>query len=125
MSLDVYLRDKPKEVKCTCPNCDNEHTTIVRESLYWANITHNLTKMADKADIYKHLWRPEEIGITKASQLIEPLKEGLGMLKAKPDYFKKFNASNGWGMYENLVEFTEEYLKACIEYPNANVEVSR
>ena len=36
------------------------------EGAYSANITHNLGKMAEEAGIYKHLWRPEEIGITKA-----------------------------------------------------------
>ena len=31
--------------------------------------------MADEAGIYKYLWSPEEIGITKAEQFIEPLKK--------------------------------------------------
>src|SRR6266496_3980933 len=45
--------------------------------LYWRNITHNLNTMADAAGIYKHLWRPEELGITKAGELIAPLAAGL------------------------------------------------
>jgi hypothetical protein len=95
------------------------------DEVYSANITHNLITMAEKAGIYEHLWRPDEINITKASQLIEPLKEGLDKLKSEPDKYKKFNPENGWGNYEGLVRFVENYLNACIEYPDADVDVSR
>ena len=30
--------------------------------------------MAKEADIYQHLWRPDEIGITKAAELIPPIR---------------------------------------------------
>ena len=81
--------------------------------------------MADEAGIYKALWRPEEIGITKASQLIPLLEEGLARLKAEPDRFRKFNDPNGWGKCEHLVGFVEDYLRACREYPDAEVRVDR
>lgn len=107
MSLDVYLSE-------------------VRETvIYDRNITHNLNKMAEEAGIYKQLWRPEEIGITKASQLIKPLQEGLYLLLKEPDRFKKFNPENNWGDYYGLVNFVQEYLSACEETPNASVRVSR
>lgn len=93
--------------------------------VFESNITHNLNKMAEEAGIYKHLWRPEEIDITKAEQLIEPLEKGLVLLKSDPERFKKFDAPNGWGLYEHLVGFVEEYLKACKKYPDADVSVSR
>lgn len=93
--------------------------------VYDSNITHNLTAMASAAGIYKHLWRPEEIGITTAVQLIEPLREGLAKLKADPQKYETFNAPNGWGMYEHFVPFVEQYLAACEEYPDASVSVSR
>lgn len=89
------------------------------------NITHNLVEMAEACELYMPMWRPEEIGITKASQLIIPLAKGLQALLDKPDHYKTFNPSNGWGDYEGLVNFTKEYLKACIEYPEAEIEVSR
>lgn len=94
-------------------------------SVYSANITHNLNKMADKAGLYQALWRPEELPITKAKDLIPILSEGLEKLKRKPGYFKKFNAKNGWGTYDGLVNFVEEYLQACRENPRARIEVSR
>src|SRR5690242_20071192 len=49
------------------------------------NITHNLNAMAGEAGIYKHLWRPEELGITHARQLIEPLRAGLELLRSDPE----------------------------------------
>lgn len=95
------------------------------DGVYSANITHNLNTMAGEAGIYKHLWRPDEIGITKAAELIEPLRAGLALLKSDPARFKKFNPENGWGNYEGLVAFVEKYLAACEEYPAADVSVSR
>lgn len=94
-------------------------------TVYSNNITHNLNEMAQEAGIYEHLWRPDEIGITKASELIEPLYKGLVLLKSDPDRFKAFNPSNGWGNYNSLVQFVEDYLAACQEDPDAEVSVSR
>lgn len=93
--------------------------------VYSRNITHNLNKMAGEAGIYEHLWRPDEIGITSAQQLIEPLWGGLMRLENDPGHFKQFNPSNGWGDYEGLMDFVRDYLQACREYPQAEVSVSR
>lgn len=107
MSLDVYLtKEMPTEV-------------------YWRNVTHNLVPMADKAGIYKHLWRPDEIGVSKAKELIEPLRKGLALLQDEPERFKALNPYNGWGSYEGLVQFVSDYLSACIQHPDADVKVSR
>ncbi len=95
------------------------------EEVYWANITHNLNTMADEAGIYQALWRPEEIGKTKANEIIELLEKGLTDLKLRPEYFEKFNSSNGWGTYEHFVPFVEKYLEACKENPDAVISISR
>lgn len=100
----------------------SEETT---NRVYSANITHNLNDMAEEAGIYQHLWRPEELGITKARQLIEPLSIGLSLLRRFPDQFKKHNPLNGWGSYDGLVGFVADYIEACCEWPDANVEASR
>lgn len=125
MSLDVYLSGEPDERPCICRDCGNEHIDHFRADLYSSNITHNLGRMAEEAGIYKHLWRPEEIGIVKASQLIAPLREGLELLRSDPKRFEAFNASNGWGMYKHFVPFVSKYLQACEDYPDAEVTVSR
>jgi len=89
------------------------------------NITHNLNDMAEKAGIYNALWHPEELGVTKASQLIPYLVVGLERLTAQPEYFKNFNTKNGWGDYDALLNFVLKYIDACTLYPDADVWVSR
>ncbi len=89
------------------------------------NIIHNLGAMAEKAEIYQYLWRPEELNITQAKDLIESLKEGLSKLLDDHSYYKQFNPENGWGNYEGLLNFVSAYLSACIEYPESVISVSR
>ena len=89
------------------------------------NITHNLGEMAEKAGIYKALWRPDENGFIKAKDIIKILEKGLRLLKNNPKKYKKYNSENGWGLYKHFVPFVEEVLKACKEYPNAIIGVSR
>jgi hypothetical protein len=112
MSLDVYLNATRKT------------------EVYWANITHNLNKMAKKVkcgehSLYEYLWRPDEIGVKQAGELILPLTEGLKELKKKPAFYKKYDSPNKWGVYEHFVPFVEEYLEACEQNPDAEIEVSR
>lgn len=140
MSLSIFLRRK-KWISY------DEGKTLTEESevVYDANITHNLGEMARESGIYEALWRPyrlidgydipegdyeaewdfEDNQIIKASEISELLEKGLADLKERPEYFKKFDSPNGWGMYEHFVPFVEKYLEACKEYPDAIVEVSR
>lgn len=100
--------------------------TVCRPTtVYDANITHNLVAMARAAGIYEACWRPEKLGITKAAQLIEPLRKGIAQMKADPARFEKHNSPNGWGLYKNFLPWLERYLEACEAYPNADVSVSR
>lgn len=98
-----------------------EETNII----FSANITHNLGKMANEAGIYLALWRPEELGITKAKDLIPLLQKGLRKLGGRPHHYQSFNPENGWGDFHGLVDFVKSYLNACREYPEALIEVSR
>lgn len=118
MSLDVYLYEPS-----LCSHCGHENASGFE--VYSANITHNLNVMATHAGIYDCMWRPEENGIKRARDLIPSLRSGLAKLKAEPDHFAQFNASNGWGLYENFVPFVAKYLAACEENPEAFVRVSR
>ena len=114
MSLTVYL-DTP-----TCPHCGQAPV-----ALYARNTTHNLIPMAEEAGIYKACWRPEEIGITKASQLIEPLTVAIATMRADRPRFEKFNAKNGWGLYIRFLPWLEDYLAACKANPTASVSACR
>lgn len=120
MSLYVYLK-RTKYISYDKGRTYSEEDEV----LYDANITHNLGRMADEAGIYYALWRPEEIGKTTAAEIIELLESGLADLKARPEYFEKFNSPNGWGTYEHFVPFVEEYLEACKAHPDSIIEVSR
>lgn len=106
MSLDFYL----------------ERDGVV---VFSANITHNLTKMAAEAGIYKVLWRPEEVGVETGAEVIPILRAGLCKLVSDPAHYKQFDAPNGWGTYQNFVPFCLDVLEACIANPDAFTEVSR
>jgi hypothetical protein len=102
MSLDFYV-------------CEVRDTTV-----FDRNITHNLSRMARECCVYTALWHPEELPEgTTAKDLIPILEQGLAELKAKPDHFKQFDASNGWGTYAHFVPFVEDCLAACRENPDA------
>lgn len=120
MSLDVYLI---RERLISYDGGTTHHED--REVVYTANITHNLGEMAEAAGIYNALWCPEEECAEFAYQIIPNLEMGLADLKKRPEFFKQFNAPNGWGMYEHFVPFVENYLTACKGFPKAKIEVSR
>lgn len=127
MRTGVYVRDNGRTYELS-PEEAPEQAQMVDEvttTLYTDNITHNLNKMAEEAGLYKFLWTPESVGITTAAGLVTPLSVGLARLKADPDHFKTFNPESGWGDYETLVEFVNNYLTACYAYPEAKVCVSR
>lgn len=100
-------------------------------SIYENNITHNLTKMADSVllsngkSLYEILWRPEENGYTKACDILLLLHEGMIELTSFPERYKPYNPENGWGSYDNLVEFVSSYYIACLKNPEAELGVSR
>jgi hypothetical protein len=147
MSLDVYLRTrKPvdkystnifvredgknrelsiEEAKERFPNANPMLYKISDTCVYTDNITSNLIGMAKKANLYDVLWNPRESGYVKAKDLVDSLQEGLKLLKSNPEIYKELNPENGWGTYEQLVNFTQDYLDACLKYPDANVETSK
>lgn len=71
------------------------------------------------------MWRPDEIGITHTSQLIEPLEIGLAKMKENPAVYRKYDAKNGWGAYDDFVPWIEHYIDACKQDPDAVISVSR
>jgi hypothetical protein len=107
MSLDVTIR------------------ATVSSVVYEGNITHNLGLMAQNAGLYLPLWRPEELGIRAAGELVPLLKAGLFYMRNHKKELEADNPSNGWGCYQNLLDFTEQYLAACIEYPQGEVSACR
>jgi hypothetical protein len=100
-------------------------------SVYSANITHNLGKMANEVKLingrtlYEVLWRPDEHEMKLAKDIAELLDEGWNILLSDPDKFKQFNPENGWGSYEGLCDFVYKYRNACWDQPDAELSISR
>jgi hypothetical protein len=125
MSLDIHLQGETREVNCVCGSCGDNHKKTETEEFFWQNITYNLNEMAKEAGIYSIIWRPEENGIKRAAQLIEPLKAGIELLKSDPKRFIALEPDNKWGTYADFVPWLEQYLRACEEYPEATVYACR
>lgn len=118
MSLDVDLRSVHR-----CEACGHEQDS--RHELFSSNITHNLKEMAREAGVFEHLWFPENIGITRARELVDPLTTAVALMSADPARFKKHDTPNGWGLYKNFLPWIERLLAACIQHPDAFVHVDR
>ena len=152
MSLDIYLISKESITKPASSGIfvrkngqtieiseeewnkeypDKEPVKFISEEqetnqVFHHNITHNLNKMASKgSSLYQALWRPEELGFTQAKQLIPVLALNLTLLQQFPERFKQYNPENNWGRYEGLLECVSKYLEACLDYPEATIEVDR
>lgn len=141
MSLDIYLE---KECYVTYDKITFERKD---EQVFWRNITHNLTEMADKAGIYEALWRPfkllpnysheeelvddeyeydfEENNIVRAKDITEVMKRGLQFMKENKKMLQKLDPDNGWGSYDGLLAAVTEYTEALIDNPEAIITVSR
>ena len=137
MSLDVYLKRKrdpteaDKAIALLQENGLEQFAFEIEcrhdcgdEVLYEANYTHNCGRMAGQAGLYELVWHPDRIGVTKASQVIAPLKDGIEFMRANPEKFIALNPENGWGSYDTFLPWLERYLQACIEYPDADVKTS-
>lgn len=70
-------------------NLDVYLTALRPTQVLQLNITHNLTIMAGKV-----------------------------LLKNGQNLYQILWRANGWGNYTHLVEFVQEYLKGCIEFPD-------
>lgn len=105
-------------------------------SVYSANITHNLGKMANAVEfgldaeeegltLYHVLWRPDEHGFKYAKDISDLLDIGWCILLADPEKFKAYNPENGWGSYEGLCDFVYRYRNACWDNPEAELSICR
>jgi len=122
MILDICLYNT-KKIKCECGRVHELETELVHD----ANITHNLNTMADKAGIYDALWggNINGVAIQNAGQLADILTPSIKNMDLRPEYYRRFNADNGWGTYEQFVPWLEKLRDKCVEYPDAKIEISK
>lgn len=93
--------------------------------VFTVNVTHNLGKMAEAAGVYKCLWRPDENGFTKASDIIPVLMEGMMKLSKERERMQEFNPPNGWGSWDSLINFCAKVVVGCVKNPDARIDVCR
>ena len=112
--------------------------TYVSNEFWHGNITHNLCRMAEDClsfneydscyNLYDLLWRNTQVPFegNYINVYIAHLAYCLYVLKNDPEHFKQFNPPNGWGTYEQLCQFTEDFIKALITMPEgSHIEYSR
>lgn len=118
------------EVRAYFPETDLSNISEVEyeDNIVWhGNITHNLGQMAnnipiDEKTLYYYLWRPGEIGFKYVNKnYINAIKTGYEYIKNNKEKLEKFNASNGWGTYDNLLNFVKS-LYECLN--NLDIEFS-
>jgi hypothetical protein len=160
MSLDLYLNSKKpikhkrgeaqgnyseigggftralsyEEVKALWPDTElpyDSNEEYEDNEYYWANITHNLAKMAShcpcldgKSDLYKLMWHPNENGFKYVNEEYQKgIEEGLIYLLTHKEELEQYNppidpeTGKRWGEYITLVDFTKAYLIALSSYP--------
>jgi hypothetical protein len=110
MSLDFYLKEN------FCTHCQRG------DEVAWKNITHNLGGMWRAANVYDALY--ESAG-KKASEIVDALQRGLADMIKRPEFYRRFDAPNGWGTYEHAVPWLREVLDMCERNPNAIIRVCR
>ena len=128
--IDGQTRELTKEEAIAhFPDVDPD--TIIEEETetdeFWhGNITHNLAEMATQVcdsdesySLYDLLWRDNPFNESKFNY-IKSLVDCLDGLLEDPKYFKQYNPSNGWGTYEQLVEFVRSFIHALIDMPEGS-----
>lgn len=83
--------------------------------IWWRNITHNLSGMADHVPtgaytLYQLLWRPDEHGFDRVTnEYIRLVIDAIPYMYDHRKELERFNPENGWGSYEGLMAFVNDY----------------
>lgn len=111
MSLDIWLN------VAACSNCERGNETV-----FDANITHNLVRMWQLAGVYDALYMSEG---KRARDVLNALEGGLAYMRANPGECRQQDAPNGWGTYKDALPWLERLTEACRRYPDASIRISK
>lgn len=139
MSLDVHIIFKePRECNFFLDHpysysnlSEGDKRNFSVEDDWWGNITHNLGEMASHipvgdTDLYMACWRPEEIGIKTAGEVLPLLKEGIRYMVDHRKELLEYESPNGWGTYNGFMKFLLNYKQACEDNdPECEIYASR
>lgn len=122
MSLDVYIKYKhPKKrtikrgldgVACGSTMAVHHEDTVVEETEWHANVTHNMNEMAMhipvsyqvegetyENNLYSLVWKPEEVGIgnvcNNTDTMVGALQTGLAYMITHREELLQYNPDNG------------------------------
>ncbi len=84
-----------------------------------------LWRMAEQGGFYGYVWRPEQMRVTKSSQMAVHLRRAIAWMESHRGDAPVFSGMGGPGGHARLLQSLREYLAACEEFPDADIEVSR
>lgn len=134
-STGIWVRDDGKtrelskaEAEERYPNADIQEIEIETNEFWHGNITHNLIKMAQECrmecdpqheglSLYDLLWRDDYPWEMSHLEYTQCLMACLVSLTDEPERYRQYNPSNGWGTYEQLVEFVKSFIHALVDEP--------
>jgi hypothetical protein len=85
-------------------------------NVFYLNVPTCYKPIAEKVGIQTYIWKPEELGISKAEQLINPLRIGLQLLESVPG-----RVGVAQETLDDFVECVRKYLAACEQNPDAEI----
>jgi hypothetical protein len=122
MSLHIYLRLGEK-VLANCPECGHSILVEKKSIVFSTDISYNFVPVSKEAGVYECIWKTRENKFIFAKDITDQLQYGLNQLKSDPNYFAGFDNSGEWATYKNFVYLIDEYLKACLKFPDSTIEV--
>ena len=130
----IFIRENGKMKELTADEAkemgwEGINRDYVSEYAWAGNITHNLGKMAFNVmpdgkpyTLYSLLWGGK---YKSCRDLIGKLHECILYMLMNKEELKKYNPENGWGTYEQLLEFTKEFQMACIDNQDCEIEIDK
>ena len=88
-------------------------------NVFYLNVPTCYKPIAEKVGILDYIWKPNELGISKAEQLISPLTIGLQLLESVPGHFGVAQET-----LDDFVECVRKYLAACEQNPDAEISAT-
>lgn len=116
MSVWVYLYNT-KTITCDCGKVHEVDT----DEVFSRNMTNNVMSMAREAGIVDCIWMDNK---TPAKDILPIIEAGLSDMISNPDKYAKFNASNGWGTYDQFIPWLKDYVYHLREYPDSIASAS-
>ena len=80
------------------------------------NITYNVGRMLRRAGMH-----PNIINGMKVSEAYPIVSNGVAVMEDNPDYFRMFDAVNGWGTYETTLKAVVEIGRALYQADNDDI----